>query len=172
MSKQRLHSITKLVVPALTGAALTVCADAEARPPQCVAFEVAEMPFRACVDTAAPGGGFSFHGPGQSSPLGGLLSSEGKDPFFLLNTDFETGVSVGGHAPPPSYFSLTLRWDSVGPREGVLALEVCGPEPVAVRLRPFVPQVPRGCGRWMTLIKGLVFPDHVRVEPPAAARRR
>jgi hypothetical protein len=149
------------VVIALVGAALIALAPAEARPQDCVAFQVAELSFQACVDPAAPGGGFSLHGPSQSSALGGFLLDEGKEPFFLLSTDFEADVPIGGHAPPRSYFRLTLRWDSSGPRRGELALEVCGPQLVAVRVRVTSPQELQGCGQWITLLDDLMFPAHV-----------
>jgi hypothetical protein len=172
VSKQRLRFRMNFVVIALAVAVPVALAPAEARPSECAALEIAELPFRACIDPAAPGGGFSFHGPGQSSALGGLLFDEGEEPFFLMSTDFEAGASIGGHAPPPSYFRLTLRWDSSGPRRDTLTVEVCGPQLVPVRVGAAPSQELRGCGQWITLIDGLLFPDHTRLEPPSAAWRR
>jgi hypothetical protein len=159
------------MVPAVAGVALTALAPAEAKPAECIMLEIAELPFQACVDPAAPGGGFSLHGPSQSGALGGFLFDEEKAPFFLLSTDFEAGVSVGGSAPP-SYFHLTLRWDSSGPRRGMLALEVCGPQPVTVRVGAASQQELRGCGQWVMLIDGLMFPADVHLKPPPVARQR
>lgn len=161
-----------LLVPITTTLVGTLAADpgpAEAPLPpplqHCVAFEAMALPFRVCVGASALGGGFSLHGPGQPGGVGGLLfDNEGEPPFFLLSTDYEAGVPVGGHPPPPHYFRLTLRWESAGPWRGILAAEFCGPEPVPVRLGAAAPEL-RFCGQWATLVDGLAFPSD-------AARRR
>jgi hypothetical protein len=166
----RRHHPHLLALTLLAGAAAAGRAGAEAPPPvPCVAFAVSGLPFRACVDATAPGGGFSLRGPGQADSLGGLLYDDedetAEEPFFFLSTDYEAGVPIGGYAPPPTYFRLTLRWDSAGPRGGALVAEVCGPEAVPVRIGPQGPPEWRSCGQWTVLVGGLTFPID-------AARRR
>jgi hypothetical protein len=154
--------LAKLATYFLSCAFLATFAVAESPQLRCAAFTVEELPFRVCVDTEAPGGGFSFRGPAQSSTLGGLLFDDeeegGNKPFYLLNTDFEAGVPVGTHPAPRTYFSLTLRWDSAGSRRNILMLEVCGPEAGTLRLETEDLKVVPMCGRSIELINGLSFP--------------
>jgi hypothetical protein len=158
MSRQRPNPLRSAVLPALVAVLVMAFSHAEAAPARCTTFEVAELPFSACVDVAAPGGGFVLYGPGYSNGLGGLLVDGEEEPFFLLNTDYAPDTPIGLHAPPPSYFSLTLRWDSAGTRRGILAMEVCGPRPLVVRLEMRGPGDLRHCGQWMTLMADLEFP--------------
>jgi hypothetical protein len=117
-----------------------------------------DLPFRVCVDAAAPGGGFWLWGPGQPSGIGGFLDDEGTEPFFILSTDYEPGVSLGGYPPTPRYFRLTLRWDSAGSRPGALVAEVCGAEPVLLRFGAEAAPKARSCGEWVPLLSALAFP--------------
>jgi hypothetical protein len=139
----------------LLGPLAACCWAGPASAAPCAGFEAAGVPFYAC----AGGGraGFRLSAGGQTS-VGALRLEDESGPFFLLSMDYEEGDRVGAWTASAD-FVVTLRWDGAGPRRGELAAEFCGPGPVPVRVRFAGSPEPRWCGRWVTLLGGLDFPD-------------